>query len=79
MLIVGFANATDGSSPAQAAGLKKGDIITGVNGQTISGNSDLASALLSQQPGTQVKITYVHGSDTNTVNVTLGERPTNAG
>jgi len=79
VLIVGFAQAANGTSPAQQAGLKQGDIITQVDGQTIAGNSDLASALLSKSPGTQVKITFVRGSSTSTVTVTLGERPTNAG
>lgn len=79
VLIVGFAQAANGTSPAQQAGLKQGDIITQVDGQSIAGNSDLASALLSKSPGTQVKITFVRGSSTSTVTVTLGERPTNAG
>jgi S1-C subfamily serine protease len=79
VMIYGFANSASGSSPAQAAGLKKQDVITAVDGQTVNDNNDLASALLSKQPGAQVKITYVRGTNTSTVTVTLGERPTNAG
>ncbi len=79
VLIVGFAPAASGTSPAQQAGLRQGDIITGVNGQTVSDSNGLASALIPQSPGTQVKITYVRGSSTNTVTVTLGERPTSNG
>jgi S1-C subfamily serine protease len=79
VLIVGFANSASGSSPAQQAGLQAQDIITAVDGQTVNDNNDLASALLSKQPGTQVKITYVRGTSTHTTTVTLGERPTNAG
>lgn len=79
VLIVGFAQAANGSSPAEQAGLKSGDIITAVDEQTVNDNNDLASALLSKQPGAQVKVTYVRGSSTNSVTVTLGERPTNAG
>ena len=79
VLIVSFASAANGSSPAQQAGLQQGDIITGVNGQTVSNNSDLASLLLSQQPGAKVTITYVRGTTTSTVTVTLGERPTTSG
>ncbi|HEX8731702.1 MAG TPA: trypsin-like peptidase domain-containing protein, partial [Ktedonobacterales bacterium] len=71
VLVVGFANAASGVSPAQAAGLKQGDIITGVDDQTISDNSDLASALLSKSPGTKVKITYVRGTATSSTQVTL--------
>ncbi len=79
VLVVGFAQAANGTSPAEQAGLKSGDIITAVDEQTVNDNNDLASALLSKQPGAQVKVTYVRGSNTNTVTVTLGERPTNAG
>ncbi|HET9981105.1 MAG TPA: trypsin-like peptidase domain-containing protein, partial [Ktedonobacterales bacterium] len=80
VLIAGFANDATGKSPAQAAGLQTGDIITAVNGQQVTGNGDLGSALISQQPGAKVTITYVRGSSqTHTVSVTLGERPTNLG
>ena len=79
VMIYGFANAASGSSPAQSAGLKKQDVITAVDGQTVNDNNDLASILLSKQPGAQVKITYVRGTSTSSVTVTLGERPTNAG
>lgn len=79
VLVIGFAQAANGSSPAEQAGLKSGDIITAVDEQTVNNNNDLASALLSKQPGAQVKISYVRGSSTSSVTVTLGERPTNAG
>lgn len=80
VLISGFANDASGKSPAQAAGLQTGDIITAVNDQQVTGNGDLGSALISQQPGAKVTITYVRGSSqTHTVSVTLGERPTNLG
>lgn len=79
VLIVGFANAANGSSPAQQAGLKQGDIITAVNDQAVNSNSDLASALLSKTPGAQVKITFVRGTTTSSVTLTLGERPTSVG
>ena len=74
-----FANDAAGKSPAQAAGLQKGDIIIAVDGATINDSSDLVSALLNKSPGTQVKITVARGSGKQTVTVTLGERPTNAG
>ena len=80
VLIAGFANDASGKSPAQQAGLQTGDIIVGVNDQQVTGNGDLGSALISQQPGAKVTITYVRGSSqTHTVSVTLGERPTNLG
>ena len=80
VLIAGFANDASGKSPAQAAGLQTGDIIVAVNDQQVTGNGDLGSALISQQPGAKVTISYVRSSSqAQKVTVTLGERPTNLG
>lgn len=80
VLIAGFANDATGQSPAQQAGLRTGDIIIAVNDQQVTGNSDLASALISQQPGTKVTISFARNSSaTQKVTLTLGERPTNLG
>lgn len=73
--VMGFANDTSGKSPAQQSGIQQGDIITAVNGQAITGNDDLAGTLLTQKPGTQVKLTILRGSAQQTITVTLGERP----
>jgi serine protease Do len=78
VLIRDFVPDAKGSSPAQRAGLKTGDIIIAVNTHQISGSGDLASALISQNPGTQVTVTVQRGSNKQDVKVTLGERPTNA-
>ncbi len=75
VLVTGFANDASGSSPARQAGLQAGDVITAVNGKPVSDNNELAGALLSQQPGTRVTITYMRGSEQGTVDVMLGERP----
>lgn len=75
VLVTGFAHDTTGNSPAQQAGLQAGDVIIAVNGQPISGNDDLASILLNQQPGTKVTLTIERGSAQRTITVTLGERP----
>ena len=77
VMIAGFANDAAGQSPAQQAGLQTGDVIVAVNGQTVNANSDLASALLNDTPGTQVTLTIVRGTAQRTVTVTLGERPVN--
>jgi S1-C subfamily serine protease len=77
VLVSGFANDAAGSSPAQQAGLQSGDIITAVNGQSVSTSDDLASATLSRAPGTRVTLTVVRGSSERSITVTLGERPSN--
>ncbi len=78
VLIRDFVPDAKGSSPAQRAGLKTDDIIIAINGQQITSSGDLASALISQNPGTQVTVTVQRGSNKQDVKVTLGERPANA-
>ena len=73
--VMGFANDAAGNSPAQQAGIQQGDIITAVNGQAITGNDDLAGAVLTLTPGKQIALTVLRGSAQQTINVTLGERP----
>ncbi len=77
VLVAGFVNDASGKSPAQQAGVKSGDIIIAVNGKSIADNGDLASALISQAPGTRVTLTVQRGSSQVKVSVTLGEKPAN--
>jgi S1-C subfamily serine protease len=77
VLVSGFAKDAAGSSPAEQAGLQSGDIITAVDGQSVSGSDDLASATLSRAPGTKVTLTVIRGSSERSISVTLGERPSN--
>ena len=77
VLVTGFANDAAGASPAQKAGVQNGDIITAVNGQTVTNNGDLAGLLLNLPPGTQVTLTIQRSSGQQQIKVTLGERPTN--
>ncbi len=77
VLVTGFADDASGKSPAQTAGVKIGDIITGVNGQTVNVNADLATILFGDTPGTQVTVQLVRGTTQLTVTITLGERPAN--
>jgi len=73
--VVGFASDASGSSPAQAGGVQNGDIITAVNGQPITSQTDLAGAVFVQTPGTKITLTVQRGSSATTLTVTLGERP----
>lgn len=63
-------------SPAANAGLHQGDVITAVDGQQISGSSDLIAAIATHQPGDHIQLGVQRGSDTRTVTVTLGTQPT---
>lgn len=75
VLVRSFVNDAAGASPAQQAGLQVNDVITAVNGTAITNNSELASALQNQAPGSKVKLTITRGASSLTITVTLGERP----
>ena len=62
---------TEGS-PAAKAELAVGDVITELDGQEISGASDLVVALRSWTPGDEVAVTWRRGADEGQVTVTLG-------
>jgi S1-C subfamily serine protease len=77
VLVAGFTQDAHGATPAQSAGLQVGDVITAVNGQTVSSEEDLAGAVLSRAPGTKISVQVQRGNSQQTIQVTLGERPTN--
>jgi putative serine protease PepD len=62
-------------SPAAAAGLKAGDIITKVQDVTIASTGDLTTALTRYAPGTTVTVTFYRGSAQQTAQLTLGQHP----
>lgn len=70
------------NSPASAAGLQgmpndttAGDIITAVDGKAINTMSQLASVIGGHAPGDKVALTVLRGTQTLTLNVTLGSWP----
>jgi S1-C subfamily serine protease len=75
VLIVGFTTGASGTSPAQQAGMRRGDIVVQVNDAPISNQADLEGVLLSQAPGTKVSVTVQRGTGQHSVMVRLGERP----
>jgi S1-C subfamily serine protease len=74
-------------SPADDAGLRAGrtevgqglrvggDIIVEVDGQEIMRNSDVADAILDNEPGDEIDVEYFRGDDRRTATVKLGSRP----
>lgn len=63
-------------TPADAAGLKQGDIIMAVEGRPIRSSNDLVNVVSSYKPGDKIKLKlWRDGSETSVV-VTLTERPT---
>lgn len=59
-------------SPAAAAGLHKGDVITAVDGDPILDASDLVVALRQWKPGERVDVAWQRGTETGTTEITLG-------
>jgi putative serine protease PepD len=59
-------------SPAAAAGLAKGDVVTKLAGQRIDDANALVAAVRSHAPGNSVSISYLRGGQSRTANVRLG-------
>jgi len=55
-----------------------GDVIAEVDGQAMTGMTDVANAISQKHPGDQVQLALVHGSTKRTVTVTLGNQPATA-
>ena len=57
---------------AANAGLQTGDVITKIDGKTMSSPSDVSIAVSSKNAGDTIEITYVRGGSEHTASVTLG-------
>jgi serine protease Do len=62
-------------SAAGDAGLRRGDIITALDGTPIEDSGDLLAALRDYRPGETVELAIVRGNDELTLTATLDERP----
>ncbi len=67
-------NAVQAGSPAEKAGVHRGDVITAVNGAAIKDSNDLRNDVAELQPGSTVKLTVVRDGKDHAINVTLSER-----
>jgi serine protease Do len=66
-------------SPAEAAGLRDGDVIVAIDGEQISTDVDLAALMLLHAPGDTVTLRVLRDSSVTEVDVTLGVLPDDAG
>ncbi len=66
-------------SPAEKAGIKRGDIILGLNGETITGSGDLTAQIANMSPGTTVRLKVFRDGKTSDVGVTLAPGSAYAG
>ena len=62
-------------SPADDAGLQRGDVIVQIGDTPVKDGGSVATAVRRHNPGEKVTITYVRGSDRKTADVTLVQRP----
>jgi len=62
-------------SPAQRAGIKAGDVIVSVNGETVDDARSLARRIGALAPGTSVKLGLIRNGREDNITLTLGELP----
>lgn len=75
---INSSNGTSGivkGGPAEKAGLKDNDVITAVDGQPLNDNNPLVNVILGHKPGDTIKLTVQRGDQVVTLDLTLGERP----
>jgi putative serine protease PepD len=62
--------------PAEEAGLRVGDVITGFNGRQVADSTELVVAIRSYAPGEQIEITIIRRGQDSTIPLTLGSSTT---
>jgi putative serine protease PepD len=63
-------------APAAQEGLRAGDVIVSVQGERVAGPAALVEAIEQERPGRRVQIEFRRGSQSRSVTVVLGTRPT---
>jgi putative serine protease PepD len=71
---VPVAEVVDGG-PADDAGLRAGDRIIKIAGETVDAVADVRSAVGGRSPGAEIQVEVRRDGDAKTITVTLGERP----
>ncbi len=63
-------------TPAASAGLKQGDAVVAINGQSIESSESLVATIHEYGVGDQVKVSVIRGGAKQDITVTLAARPT---
>ena len=63
-------------TPAASAGLKQGDAVVAINGQSIESSESLVATIHEYGVGDQVKVSFIRGGAKQEITVTLAARPT---
>lgn len=62
-------------SPAEKAGLEDGDVVVSFGGKDVSTPDELRDAVREYQPGAKAKMDVVRDGKTESLTITIGERP----
>ncbi|MBL8047055.1 MAG: trypsin-like peptidase domain-containing protein [Chthonomonas sp.] len=62
-------------TPAYAGGLRKGDVVTEIQGVPVRGQQDLLNAMLDLAPGNKAEVKYVRNATEQSTKVTIGSSP----
>jgi serine protease DegQ len=63
------------NGPADQAGVKPGDILTGVDGKSVTDSSSMLNLVAALQPGKLARIQVIRNGKKLELNVTVGKRP----
>lgn len=63
------------NGPADRAGVKPGDILTGVDGKSVTDSSSMLNLVAALQPGKIARIQVIRNGKRMDLNVTVGKRP----
>jgi len=69
-----FVERVDKGTPAEKGGLKAGDVITELNGKSVSDVNQFRMAVANEQPGSKINMQVLRNGKTEEVNATLGNR-----
>ena len=64
--------------PCRLRRLKAGDVITSLDGKSVTNYDSLTSAVLAAKPGEKVAVTVTRDGSTKNLSVTLSNRPSTA-
>ena len=70
-----FIQSVQPGEAAEQAGLKAGDVVVAVNGRDVTPDNTLSYMVANIAPGTRVPIAIIRDGKRQTVNVTVGRRP----
>ena len=62
-------------TPAAAAGLREGDVVTEIDGEAVADADELRTLIDARQPGDSVELTIVRDGEEQTIEVELAARP----